>query len=66
MIELSVVEITQVSGGDSWAGTPAGQAPYDNGMNAFNQCVLDGILAGGGGSGTLMTMLKCAVQTYFD
>ena len=42
--ELSEAEINAVSGGDSWAGTAAGQAPAEsNGFGVF--CLVSGVVA---------------------
>ena len=60
MNELLTNEIEQVSGGDSWGGTPEGRAPADS----FRECVIDGI-NGGGGGGPFGALLKCAVEHLF-
>ncbi|OWQ93841.1 hypothetical protein CDN99_05245 [Roseateles aquatilis] len=40
MRELTSQELELVSGGDSWAGTPEGRAPY---VGRFTQCMIDSV-----------------------
>ena len=55
--ELSMTEIDQVGGGDSWAGTPEGRAPADS--SKFRECMTAGLIAGGD---AINVLVGCAVD----
>lgn len=45
MKTLSESDLEYVGGGDSWAGTAEGRAPYSR-LDAIQACVNDSVLAG--------------------